>query len=77
MFRNLEAEMARKGLKKKHLADFLKVRYATILDKLNGKYAFSYNEALAIKKHFFPDFNLEELFETDEEAEEGGQKVNA
>ncbi|WP_354327250.1 hypothetical protein [Sporolactobacillus kofuensis] len=44
----------------------LGVRQATISDKLNGHYDFSFNDALKIKRHFFPDLDLEYLFENDE-----------
>ena len=38
MYANLLAEIARKGWNKKVLAKTLKWRYATLIDKLNGKY---------------------------------------
>lgn len=62
MLRNLKAEMARRDVKPKQLADLLNVRKATIYDKLNGKYDFTFSEALEIKETFFPDDNLEFLF---------------
>lgn len=62
MLRNLKAEMARFGIKAKDIARFLNVRDATVYDKLNGHYVFSFNEALAIKKQFFPKHDLEYLF---------------
>ncbi|PTY76207.1 DNA-binding protein [Heyndrickxia sporothermodurans] len=68
MHRNLRAEMAREGITMVDIADYLKVRYATINDKVNGKYDFSYTEALKIKRHFFPNLNIEYLFENDEQS---------
>lgn len=62
MLRNLKAEMARESIKAKDLAEHLNVRTATIYDKLNGHYDFTLNEALRIKKYFFPTHNLEYLF---------------
>lgn len=62
MYRNLKAEMAREGILSKDIAVFLGVREATISDKLNGKYRFYYDEAYSIKKHFFPNCELEYLF---------------
>lgn len=62
MFPNLEAEMARKGLKGKDLAEILGVRVATVYDKLNGKYPFSLDEAMKIKRTFFPEYSIEYLF---------------
>lgn len=54
--------MARKGVKPKDLAKHLGVRRATIYDKLNGRYDFSFTEALSIKSHFFKEHELEYLF---------------
>ncbi|WP_078410255.1 DNA-binding protein [Priestia abyssalis] len=65
MHRNLRAEMAREGITCVDIADFLNLRYATVNDKVNGKYRFYYDEALRIKDHFFPDRSLEYLFEED------------
>lgn len=66
MYRNLLAEMARNDITKKDLADFLGLRYATIVDKTNGKFRFYLDEAFKIKNHFFPDLPIEYLFESDE-----------
>lgn len=68
MYRNLEAEMARHGVKRKDLAELLGVRYATIIDRLNGKYRFYYDEAYKIKKEYFPDLEIEYLFSNEESA---------
>ncbi|WHY75732.1 XRE family transcriptional regulator [Neobacillus sp. WH10] len=65
MYRNLLAEMARKDISKKEMADLLKMRYSTLVDKTNGKYRFYLDEALKIKETFFPDLPLEYLFEPD------------
>ena len=62
LYRNLRAEMARKSVKINDIANFLDVRYATICDKMNGKFRFYYDEAAAIKEHFFPEHDLEYLF---------------
>jgi DNA-binding XRE family transcriptional regulator len=67
LFRNLEAEMARQRITKGDLAKFLGVRYATVVDKTKGRSRFYYEECLSIKKHFFPDCELEYLFAVDQE----------
>lgn len=67
MYRNLRAEMARNEISIKELAEFLKVRHATISDKINGKYRFYYDEAKAIKDKYFPEMPIEYLFESDEQ----------
>lgn len=63
MYPNLEAEMARKEVKKRDLAKCLGVRYATIIEKTKGKRPFLLDEALKIKRTFFPQCDLEYLFE--------------
>jgi len=63
MYQNLRAEMARKGLTIQDLAETLGVRYATMCDKLNGKYRFYYDEAKKIKDVHFPECDIEYLFE--------------
>lgn len=59
--------MAREGISMVDIANLLGVRYATVNDKVNGKYRFYYDEALKIKNTFFPDKSLEYLFENDED----------
>lgn len=66
MYRNLLAEMARKDITKKQIAKLLKVRDATISDKINGKYSFKLDEAFKIKKEFFPQLSIEYLFAVEE-----------
>ncbi|MED4206563.1 XRE family transcriptional regulator [Neobacillus mesonae] len=62
MLNNLKAELSRKGLTARDVALFLKKRDATIYDKMNGHYSFSFEEALSIRDRFFPEFTLEYLF---------------
>jgi len=62
MFPNLEAEMARKKIKKGDLQKILGVRYATIVDKTNGKTQFTLSEAFQIKRSLFPEYPIEYLF---------------
>lgn len=69
MYKNLEAEMVRNNVTRTNLANLLKVRYATVIDKMNGKSRFFYDEALKIKTVFFPDLTLEYLFQVDEKSE--------
>ena len=49
MYPNLNAELARRGWNKKVLSEKLDARYATIIDKLNGKYPLTLNECKEIK----------------------------
>ncbi|CDR28687.1 helix-turn-helix domain-containing protein [Staphylococcus schweitzeri] len=45
------------------LADLLGVRYQTVADKINGVSDFKFGEALLIKNKFFPEYEIEYLFE--------------
>lgn len=71
MFRNLEAEMARNRINKNDLAKLLEVRYATVLDRMNGRYRFYFDDVLLIRDTFFPKLTLEYLFENDKQEEVG------
>lgn len=74
MLKNLKAEMVRNDVKPAQIAEFLNRRYATIIDKLNGHYDFTFKEALKIKNEFFPNLSLEYLFfsiKEDETKKEG------
>lgn len=65
MYPNLDAEMARLGLKRKDIAlEVFNGRTATVSDKLNGRYPLLLDEAVEIKEKFFPDFSLDYLFHT-------------
>jgi plasmid maintenance system antidote protein VapI len=66
LLRNLKAEMVRSDVKPKDIAALLEVRDATVYDKLNGHYGFSFDEALKIKRRYFPDLDLEYLFANSE-----------
>jgi len=62
MYPNLEAEMARKGLKKGEVADKIGMAYQTFLDKSLGRTDFKVGEAKKIKRKLFPDHSIEYLF---------------
>lgn len=62
MFRNLRAEMARQDVAFGDLAKTLKVRNATVSDKVNGKSRFYIDEAISIRDEFFPNLSIEYLF---------------
>ncbi|HHW5057352.1 TPA: XRE family transcriptional regulator [Staphylococcus aureus] len=49
------------------LADLLGVRYQTIADKINGVSDFKFGEALLIKNKFFPEYEIEYLFEKEKQ----------
>ena len=62
MLRNLLAEIARKKIKHKDVAEAIGVTEKTLRNKLNGMSDFTVPEARAIKDTFFPDLDLEYLF---------------
>ena len=68
MYRNVKAEMARRGITLGMLADQLKFTLATVSNKLNGKQPLTFNEAKQIKSILGVDIPLEELFEEYTEA---------
>ena len=63
MYRNLVAEMARRGVARKQIAEAIGGSYNHVREKINGKYEFEYGEALKIQEQFFPDIDLKYLFE--------------
>ena len=67
MYPNLEAEIARKRIKKPILASAIGRSYNTLNLKIAGKYPFTYDEALKIQEEFFPDYDLKELFKQEQQ----------
>lgn len=49
------------------LADLLEVRYQTVADKINGFSDFKFGEALLIKNTYFPEYDIEFLFEKEKQ----------
>lgn len=62
MYPNLEAEMEKRGLKRKDLARLFNNRAATVSDKLNGKSPMYLDDAFKIKNTHFPDLPVDYLF---------------
>ena len=69
MYSNLLSLMKNKKITISQLANLLNVRSATASDKLKGvvKLGFSIDEALTIKKVFFPEYEVDFLFKVDNE----------
>lgn len=67
LYKNLRAEMSRRGVTVKDLAELIGVRHATVSDKLHGKSRFFFDEAEKIRDSFFPDCSLEYLFQRNNE----------
>jgi|GEM_PF-449488 len=64
MYNNLEAEIARKKIKKPEIAEEIGRTYNTFNLKVAGKYPFTYEEALLIHEKFFPECDFKELFKS-------------
>lgn len=68
MYKNLQGAMKQKGITSTQISELLEVRLATVSDKINGKSRFYFHEAIKIKKVFFPEYEIEFLFDFEGEA---------
>ena len=66
MFNNLNAEMARKKVSIKALAEATGINYESLKNKMSGTTEFKRNEMIQVKKEF-PDCSLDYLFATEDE----------
>lgn len=62
MYLNVKAELARQNLSVVDLSNKTGIRYQTLVDKLNGKYPMTLDEAKKIKAALGVDLSMEELF---------------
>lgn len=60
--KNIEEVRKNKGVTLVDIADLLGVGYRTVRDKIDGVSDFKFGETMAIKKAFFPEYELEYLF---------------
>ena len=60
--KNIEEIRKSKNITLVDIADLLGVNYRTVRNKINGVTDFSFGETVAIKKVFFPEYELEYLF---------------
>ena len=63
-FPNLAGEIARRGIKKKAIADALNICNRSLNNKLSGRVPFTWDEVKLIRSQFFPDMSLDDLFMT-------------
>ena len=70
MFPNLNAEMGRKKMTIKALAEKTDINYESLKNKMSGATEFKRSEMLAVKKEF-PECSLDYLFATEPEVREG------
>jgi plasmid maintenance system antidote protein VapI len=64
MHQKLADLMKDKNITQADLAKLLDRRTATISDKIRGLFPFSLNEAMRIRDTFFPEYDIDDLFET-------------
>lgn len=62
MYKSINVEMAKNGLTKKDLARVSGIPYSSLLDKLNRRTAFTFDECIKIKRALNTSIPLEELF---------------
>jgi len=62
MYSNVKAELARQNLSVVDLSNKTGIRYQTLIEKLNGKYPLTLDEAKKIKAALGVDLSMEELF---------------
>lgn len=67
MYSNLNAEMARRNVTILDLAKTIQCSYETMRKKLKGTSPLLLKEAIAIKKEYFDNMELEELYEEQDE----------
>lgn len=67
MYNRLLEAMKKKNVTTTQLANLLQCRIATASDKINGavECGFYFDEAATIKKVFFPEYDIEYLFQRD------------
>lgn len=74
MYRNLEAELARRKLSRTMLANELGITIGTLCLKLNGKANLTLPEAKKIKAILKCDMSIDYLFSDEEQFEELSEK---
>lgn len=62
MYKNLNAEMVRKGIKSSDFSDLLGISKYSVDNMIYGKVKFSVLDAIKIKNEFFKDMSVEYLF---------------
>lgn len=71
MYRNLKAEMARRGITNERLAKGIGVNPATMSAKLNVVGRMRLDEAQQIRDEFFPEMTMDYLFGDDASPQPG------
>ena len=66
----LVGELAKKRITNEAIANLLDVHRNSVYNKLNGGSSFTVDEAIKIRDTYFPNMDLKELFQKDEESVE-------
>ena len=69
-FTTLRAEMARKGLKGRDIAETLQISSKSAYNKINRITEFTLKETIAIRDKFFPGMTIDFLFNSDDAGNE-------
>ena len=59
---NLISEIAKRGIKKKTIAESIGVCDKSLSNKLSGRVPFTWPEVSKIREQFFPDMSSDDLF---------------
>ncbi|MCD8859286.1 DNA-binding protein [Staphylococcus gallinarum] len=65
MYPNLLSAMKEHHITEKDIAKVINIPYTTVRDRTRGKYSFTFEQALLIKKKLFPGYQIETLFKTE------------
>ena len=65
MFKNLKAEMVRKGITNETIAEILNINVCTVSAKLNSYNRLKFDEAKKIQQDLFPECTVDYLFATE------------
>ena len=66
MYRNLEAEMLKKSIKRESIAKLLGLSYGTVCARFNRRPEFSISEAFKVRDYVSPSSPMEDLFAPDQ-----------
>lgn len=64
LYPNFEAELVRKNLSRKDVANVLGINICTVTPKLKEPKRIKYHEVVAIRNNLFPDLTIDYLFQT-------------
>lgn len=70
----LEAEMARRGIKKKAVYSQLGISGRSLYNKMAGIVPFTWSEACEVQETFFPDISKDALFAAPDDKPPDGKK---